>query len=457
MKLGEEILSRNIGKPDKYQLDKINRLAKRKLSEDEVFVFFDKLAGDMIIPERYMKLDLSLLNEFQKDALSGVSMLIDHSWSGFFGRPKAAIPYGRTFDAAIEPSDIPGETWALNANHYIVRGKTMDGISTDALIANIEDGTMFDTSIGWGASTYHCSICGNDIRDYQNCPHIPGREYKVNGVDLLCYVIAKPPGYLMENSLVFDGAYPTAGVMSKIDEQGEDACFLSIGAKDIKDFPGVPLINIYSSHSGKLVTMAKKVDIPKKTILVKEEIEMGDEVTTTVETTTEPEQLTSNVDLTTGFVQTVTTDNTLPYSTTTTGGTTTFIPDLPIVSGYTYAGIGNTISKPEFLTKERATEVLGKEMDADTILKLAKIGQTYREELIADTLAWGVRAMGNSFPMDSWKQMLSESSREIQAIKDFRDQFQKQAEEAIPANRQSVPVDKSGKNNQSISDEFYKA
>jgi hypothetical protein len=91
------------------------------------------------------------------------------------------------------------------------------------------------------------------------------------------------------------------------------------------------------------------------------------------------------------------------------------------------------------ISKKEAVEILGKEYDADTILKFAKEGIAYREELIQETIEWGIRAQGNDFPADAWKQLLSEPGRTIEAIKDFREQFKKQAEAAIPAGRKTSP------------------
>ena len=252
--------SKQFGEPTPAKLAKINRLAKRQLSKDEVFTFEGKLCGDMIIPNRHVKLEKPLLEAFKQNAIEGVSMLLDHSWSGFFGRPKAAIPYGRTYDAVLRKSDVEGEEFALYADHYIVRGKEMDGISTDSIIQSIEDGTMFDTSIGWGADKFMCSICNNDYRNYMKCEHIAGREYAVDGEVKLCFIRALPPGYLMENSLVFDGAYPTAGVLSAVNGNSDSAFTV---VEDLKKIGDVPLMNIYLPNRGTLTTVARKTDMPK--------------------------------------------------------------------------------------------------------------------------------------------------------------------------------------------------
>ena len=51
----------DFGVPTAGQLEKINALAKRTLSKDEVFAFPTKMVGDALLTERYMKLHKSLL------------------------------------------------------------------------------------------------------------------------------------------------------------------------------------------------------------------------------------------------------------------------------------------------------------------------------------------------------------------------------------------------------------
>ena len=191
------------GVPSDEQLTKINKLSKRKLDKDEVFVFPSKLAGDMIIPGRYVQLTKPLLDVFSGDANKGVSLLLDHSWApdGFFGlggRPKMAMPYGRTFDSRYETSTEEGETVSLVADHYMVRGIELDGIKTDDLISSVEAGTLFDSSIGFSYENAICSVCGEDYRG-RDCSHIAGKTYEIEGEDgvvknKFCWIKAKPGG-----------------------------------------------------------------------------------------------------------------------------------------------------------------------------------------------------------------------------------------------------------------------
>ncbi len=407
------------GVPTPSQLEKINKLAKKPLEKEEVFVFPTKLAGDMIIPQRYIQLSKPLLDVFKQDAIGGVSVLLDHSWAGFFGRPKPAIAYGRTFDAQMKHSDVEGEDWALYADHYIPRGIEIDGISTDSIIQSIETGTMFDTSIGWGAEKYVCSICGGNIRSFQ-CPHYPGKKYVINeGEDdervELCYAIAKPPGYLMENSIVFDGAYPTAGVLSQVGS-GETKDWVVVD--DLKSTPqDAPLFHIFSSTKGKLYTFAQRDSLGSRVFIngvslnpvvdladaikenVKESEKMGDEKKFTQE---EVDALIKEA-----------------------------------VDKFAAETVAAAEPLQQYMTKEQATEVLGREYIAEEVLRFAKEGITCHNEAIEGAIKEGVRAMGNDFPAETWKKMFDPMS--IQDIQEVAKTWHKQAEDTIPAGRKTSP------------------
>ncbi|MNC30556.1 hypothetical protein D3C75_788440 [compost metagenome] len=86
-------------------------------------------------------------------------------------------------------------------------GQEVGDIKIDQIAEGIDAGTIFDTSIGFTVTSQTCSICGQEYYG-GNCPHVRGREYETK----LCTVDVND-GDLMENSLVFDGAYPGAGVV----------------------------------------------------------------------------------------------------------------------------------------------------------------------------------------------------------------------------------------------------
>lgn len=85
--------------------------------------------------------------------------------------------------------------------------------------ARIETGILDSVSIGFNAGVHDCSICGNDIQNYSDCPHIPGQKYEVNdrvtGASLgeeICYVMLDEVK-ASEGSLVHTGAVPRAKIV----------------------------------------------------------------------------------------------------------------------------------------------------------------------------------------------------------------------------------------------------
>ncbi len=408
-------MGREYGTPTNKQMELINELAKVELEPEQVFVFPDKLVGDMIIPNRYMQISKQLLNVFKEDANSGVSLLIDHPWAGF-GRPKAAIPYGRTFNSKLKKSDVEGEEWALFADHYIVRGKEIDGISTDSIIASIEDGTFFDTSIGWGADKYECSVCG---KSYFSCEHYAGREYEGE----ICHVIAKPPGFLMENSIVMDGAYPGAGVLSKDGSTKNTDMVLVDDMKGLS--PGVSLFHTFSARKGKLLTFARREDIEKKIIAQGATLSKGGEIVDkdkldkdlekevkdelekeSKEEAKEVEKAEANIDI--------------------------------------------------FLTRNEVEDVFGNDSNIgpEGLLMYAKEGMEYLSELAKEAEKWGVRAQGDKYNKEAWQTRYELMSAD--ELKDIIETFKVEAESAILTGRQSDPdADKAVKDAGGYPDEAF--
>lgn len=434
----------DFGIPTDEQLAIINKLAKRNLTKEEVFVFPNKLAGDMIIPDRYVQLTKELLDVFAADAKAGVSLLLDHSWApdgfwGIGGRPKMAMSYGRTFDSKYETSTEEGETIALVADHYMKRGIELDGIKTDDLIASIEAGTLFDSSIGFSYSKAICSVCGDN---YYNCNHYKGKTYEIENEDgttsnKLCYIKAKPPGFLMENSLVFDGAYPGAGVLSKAGTILENETGIYQVVDELKDIdPAKELISTYSQRAG-LITMVKKSDHKKPYSLggIKDKKLKGAEKPMDEKTLAMLKELgieykegeTNSEELLSKIAEKW--DSLKPTE-----------PTEP------------TEPKEEFMSKEKVSEKLGKELSADEVLKLAKEGQDYHKALSDEALATGVRAMGNDFPKETWEKSFATMSTDD--IKNIMKTWETQANLDIPSGRQTNPS-LDGTQSQNLPDEAF--
>jgi hypothetical protein len=449
------------GVPTPEQLTKINKLAKRTLSADEVFVWPSKLAGDMIIPDRYVQLTKELLDVFAADAQKGVSFLLDHSWhaDGFWGlggRPKAAIPYGRTFDSSFGNGTEEGETISLNADTYMVRGIKLDGISTDDLISSIEAGTLFDESIGFAYNKGICSVCGNEYRSQDKCEHVIGKTYEVeeNGVtkNKLCWIMAYPPGGLWENSGVFDGAYPGAGMLSKAGDILENESGTYQVITELKEIdPAKQVIATYSQRAG-LLTMVKKGEHQKPFLIgglvqkaqdsitdrdsifalgnrigvSKEQvINIANLVLKGDENKMDPKVIEMFAKLGIAFKEGETMlDEALKQVAEKFDSTVQTIKD-------------SAAPLSQFMTIEQVSEKLGKELSAEDVLKLAKEGQDYHTQVIDEAIAMGVRAQGNDFPSDTWKNTFSTMG--TASIKDIMKTFESQAKNEIPAGRHTDP------------------
>jgi hypothetical protein len=216
--------------PTDEQWEKMkNHIKSDNYKKEDFFVFETLAVGDKVVPNRYMRLTPALLRVMEEDAKRGVSLMLNHNWSQLGVQ---SIPIGKVFDARIAGGTQEGEETTLYTTQYILRDDSkVDGYSKNDIIKLIESGILADTSVGWGTTreSYKCNICGHSIYDYRKCEHIPGRKYIVNEETnevKECIIQAEPPkelhagnNVLMENSIVFDGAYPNAIIQSAVGEE----------------------------------------------------------------------------------------------------------------------------------------------------------------------------------------------------------------------------------------------
>ncbi len=424
------------GVPTEEQLAKINKLAKRTLSADEVFAFSGKSAGDMLIPNRFTRISKELLQVMVDDAKKGVSFMFNHNWSSFGVQ---GIPYGKVFDGEIKASTEIDEAVEMHLTRYIARDdEVVDGISANALIKRIETGILSDTSITFNTDIMKCSICGKNYYSGE-CRHYRGEKYEMgDGTQKVCFVTAMPPSIILPNnnnalyeeSIVWDGAYPGAVVSQAKDGdiiELPTGNFAVLGNKE--ELPDhTAFINKY--HNGNILTMVKKSE-PKKII----NLGAIDEGKKGVEKLMNEKLL----KMFTSFGMTVEDTDKLT------------VDDANEILNQLGEKWDNTVEtikasvKPvepvepteEFMSKETAKEKLGAELTANNVLNLAKEGQEYRKQLVDETIAMGVRAMGNEFKVETWKVTLA--TMETAAIKDIMANFETQANAGIPSGRQTNP------------------
>jgi hypothetical protein len=207
------------GVPPPDDLAAINRLSQRALAPDEVFAFPCVPSTDQL--DSYLtRMALSSLQNYAADASAGVALMNSHRTSPWYGGVE--LPLGRTYQGSVL-TDETGQATALQAAGYMLRGYNPNpgkGPATDEVIRGIEAGVIFDLSIGFDTSRggwYRCSICGADM--YAGaCPHYQGLHYDDAGnyqpgkQGRLAFAWVEN-AHLSEVSFVYDGATPGAGIV----------------------------------------------------------------------------------------------------------------------------------------------------------------------------------------------------------------------------------------------------
>lgn len=400
--------------PTEEQWQKMKAHIKSDSYKKEDFFVFETLAvGDKIVPNRYMRLTPALLRVMEEDAKRGVSLMLNHNWSQIGVQ---SIPIGKVFDARIAGGTQEGEETSLYTTQYILKDDSkVDGYSKNDIIKLIESGILADTSVGWGTTreSYKCNICGNSIYDYSKCEHIPGRKYIVNedtNEVKECIVQAEPPkelhagnNVLMENSIVFDGAYPNAIIQSSMGEEikTSNGVFKSLSGKEKlseKDIiigyslgpDNINLLYKQSLEKGGLEDMEK----PEANATELENEVVNTEEST--ETTSEEEVIETNPEVTnTEGAENVTEP-------------TEDVSDGTPAEGSESESTESSTESTEMSVDKAILEKFDNMCDSvEELVEMAKEGLDHRNEVIAEALESGVHSMGNSFNKDIFAKTFS--------------------------------------------------
>lgn len=420
--------------PTDEQWAKMKKHIKSDEYKKENFFVFETLAvGDRIVPQRYIKIMPDLLQTMKEDAEKGVSLMLNHNW-GQFG--VQSIPLGKVFDARLGEGTQEGETTALYTTQYILRDDSkVDGYSKNDIIKLIETGILADTSIGWGTESeaYKCNICGHSIYDWRNCKHIPGNKYIVdeetNEVKQ-CIIEAHTPrekhagnNVLMENSIVFDGAYPNAIIQSRIDKNLENKGDMLKTLEGKQEMSENSIIIGYTTNGninllykdlqekGGTETMAN-VEGDETEVVGNDTVDTVDTVDTEAEVTEQEniEQATEQVS------ETETVDS---------------------VDNSVDNTVDNSNDNTENMHKEsELLEKFGNISDSiEGLIQLAKEGLENRNEVISQALESGVRSMGNAFNKEVFTKTFS--SMQTKDIKEMANTWEKQVNQQFSTNRVS--------------------
>lgn len=396
------------GKVTDSQLEKINKMAFKPLKKDEIFVFYDLMIDDQLVESYHFVIHENLLNKFLEDVNKGIPLLLHHDVS--------KLPVGRSFEGKLvkEKDETYGTVTTLYGSFYIDLGRNLDsGVSTDDIVKGILSGAISDTSIGFRADSMKCSICGNDIRNFMLCEHIPGVEYYVERDGKLnkevCYAILGEDGKgeLLENSLVYAGACDRAGIVGNFSAEG--------GVKETKEFTKLQLVDniksvpldssvyVYYSKTGTFVFANQRKESGGKL----EQFELNELKELMKEFNIEFE---TKEDLKVKLKEVLT-------------GKDTEIESL----------------KQELKQKDDEIECLKKEVEQ--LQEKATLGETYRKDLIEKAIELGIRTEGNSFKADLFRKFFETLS--IEELKEYVTAFEEKVKMKFGGSRVSKLSDRS--------------
>ncbi|MDL2252656.1 hypothetical protein LJC49_01100 [Ruminococcaceae bacterium OttesenSCG-928-I18] len=183
---------------DEKDLAKINQMALRTLTAEEVFVF--KLAMcDNEIDRTHEAFTAKTLTQLAA-LYVGRTIIADHERST---HNQCARIFDTEVISAAGQTGI-GETYSqLVAHCYMLRNP-----GTEAMIADIEGGIKKEVSVGCRIGAAVCSVCGTDnVKTW--CDHIPGKDYDGEK----CHFLLEGAKDAYEVSFVAVPAQPRAGVI----------------------------------------------------------------------------------------------------------------------------------------------------------------------------------------------------------------------------------------------------
>lgn len=382
--------------------DQLLAVVKDKRAMDPAFVdefppfFWAAEISSNRLDSYYTRMGASTLTNFVNDAATGISFQDSHDTH--------KLGFGMSLTGRLEPIE-EGLMRAL-AEFYTVPGVHFGGehsyASTDSFILAVRSGLARDVSVGFYGGDHICDICGNSIWDYSNCPHIPGLEYPIGdrGEQTLLCTATIEDAHLSEVSAVYDGACPQAMIL-KMERSATDGLLSPKATQLLQVRYRLKLPEGRGSWSG--------ADLKGRSTMEEQEVQ---EETPAVEETPVAE--------------------TTPEATQESDVTT---PNAPDTGNEEIARIRAVVTGiPELRSKSPVEAITWLVEENARLRPLADMGRTYRNDLIEEALSEGVRAMGNLFPLEQYRGMLSVAN--LDAIKAIRASFQEQAKLRFPGGAQ---------------------
>jgi hypothetical protein len=354
--------------------DALLTLARERAADETVFetqnaAFWRVAASNNMLDFYYTIMDQSTLKNFAADLNDGVSYQDSHDArkNGWGQSIRGVVA---THDGATVP-ETGEKLLSVEGTFFTLEDQQLGAQNTTAFLNMIRAGVWKDVSVGFYASDFRCSICGQQSFEWwkeDGCMHIPGFTYtaeETGGKATVAFAKIHD-GRLLEVSQVYDGATPGASVLK--------ATQLSDNGR-LKD---VERAAIERRYNIRLADRQQTFSIP--------------ELTRAASVAPEPDT-TRSEDM--GILDGVTPED---YERLT--ARSAMLDTITSLFGETAA------ADPVATIRTTLTDLETAKAEVERLTPLAATGERYREDLIEETLKSGVRAESDAFKTDRYKAML---------------------------------------------------
>ena len=399
------------------------------LADVNPFLFTAEISSNRL-DSYFTHMDVSTLRNFAQDANDGVVMLDSHD--------SRKLGIGHSLTGKYEEE---GDESRVVSDFYTVPGIQFGGqhsyASTDDLILAIKTGLVRDVSVGFYGGDWFCDLCKHDYFSYE-CPHIAGVKYKLETdtgtVEAVATVTIKD-AHLSEVSAVFDGATPGAAILKA--QQELDNGRLDDSARGMLERQySVRLVDRRGRTrryvpKGENDSMDDVVEpVTEATVEDAESVEAGEPVSDVVEETSDLDAMAEEID---AILESDEEDGDEIDQDEISGEMSNTADGLRDI-----AGILPGVSLEDGV-RRLVTRVGELEAEVARLQPLADQGRAYREELIDQALVEGVRALGKSFPEETYRGLMETAT--LDQIKAIRDTFATQSAKRFPGGRQTESIE----------------
>ena len=388
--------------------------------------FFEAEISSTTLDAYFTHMADSTLRNFARDAAEGVSLLDSHD--GF----KLGVGYSSGGRYEEE-----GENGRVVVTFYIVPGLRFGGkhsfASSDDYIRAIRSGVVRDVSVGFYGGRWICDQCKQPYYGQgSTCNHVAGWEYDIERDGRPAREVATVAIHdarLSEVSLVYDGATPGAMILKA--EQEAEAGRMS--SADIRQFEQQYRVRLpRPSSAGASAIPARlargvttKANAANYTLSADAEAngvrEMDEEeVVVTVPTVPEADPQADEAPAVDAEARAM-------------------VESVRAAALESAAPQGIALDAAVRWLNDQLAQVSRQRDEAQAevtrLQPLADQGRAYREELVNQAIAEGVRALGEAFPEETYRAMLANAP--LEHVRQVRDTFTAQAAVRFPGGRQT--------------------